>query len=289
MARRAMTMRRALVNGINLAYEVFGSGPPLLLIMGYRLNSRAWPPDFIDALAERFTLIIFDNRGTGQSDKPSSGYALSNLAKDICGLLDHLEIERSHVLGYSMGGAVAQELACRYPERVQKLVLCATLPGGQRSVYAGPAVVTVMRELVGLTPQEAARRIAIVTYAPSYLKENRERVERQMHREIADPTPLHAADLQFQAFVDFDASDALAGVRAPTLVMTGDQDRLIPPHNSRLLAELIPNARLVILPGLAHRALWEATEACASLVANFLDDAGERQDEGLREARANAG
>ena len=167
-----MTMRRALVNGISVAYEVQGSGPPLLLIMGYRLSSRAWPPEFIDALAKRFTLILFDNRGTGLSEKPAFGYALSNIAKDICGLLEHLAIPRAHVLGYSMGGAVAQELACRYPERVQRLVLCATLCGGPRTVYAGPAVIAVMRGLVGLSPHEAARRIATVTYAPAYLEKS---------------------------------------------------------------------------------------------------------------------
>jgi 3-oxoadipate enol-lactonase len=283
-----MTMRRALVNGISVAYEVQGSGPPLLLIMGYRLNSRAWPPDFVEALAKRFTLILFDNRGTGLSEKPTSGYALSNIAKDICDLLDHLKIPRTHVLGYSMGGAVAQELACRQPERVQRLVLCATLCGGPRTVYAGPAVIAVMRGLVGLSPHEAARRIATVTYAPAYLEKSSERVEQQMLREIADPTPLHAADLQFQAFVDFDSSDALAGIRAPTLVMTGDEDRLIPSHNSKLLAELIPNARLVILPGLAHRAIWEATEECALLIADFLDEAREARQEAPREAAANA-
>jgi 3-oxoadipate enol-lactonase len=284
-----MRMRRAFVNGINVAYEIRGSGPPLLLIMGYRLNSRAWPPDFIDALAKRFTLILFDNRGTGQSDKPTSGYALSNIARDICGLLEHLEIPSAHVLGYSMGGAVAQELACRHPECVRRLVLCATLCGGPRTVYAGPAVTAVMRALVGLSPEEAARRIATVTYVPAYLGENRERVERQMLREIVDPTPLHAADLQFQAFVDFDSSGALAALRAPTLVMTGDEDRLIPPRNSKLLAELIPDARLVILTGLAHRAIWEAAEECASLITDFLVEAKEAQKEAPREARANAG
>jgi pimeloyl-ACP methyl ester carboxylesterase len=145
-----------------------------------------------------------------------------------------------------------------------------------------------MRELVGLSPREAAQRIATVTYAPAYLEKNRERVERQMLREIIDPTPLHAADLQFQAFVDFDSSDALAGLHAPTLVMTGDEDRLIPPHNSKLLAELIPNARLVILPGLAHRAIWEATQDCAALVSGFLEETREPQEEAPREASANA-
>ncbi|MBV8962644.1 MAG: alpha/beta hydrolase [Hyphomicrobiales bacterium] len=279
-----MTIRRAHVNGIRLAYEVEGSGPPLVLIMGYRLNSRAWPPEFIATLAKHFTLILLDNRGTGLSDKPAFGYALSNIAKDVCGLLDFLNIPRAHVLGYSMGGAVAQELACRYPERVRKLVLCATLCGGPRTVYAGPAVISVMRSLVGLSPREAARRIATVTYAPAYLEINRERVERQMLREIADPTPLHAADLQFQAFVDFDSSRALAGLRTPTLVLTGDQDRLIPPGNSKLLAKLIPDARLVILSGFAHRVLWEGAEECASLIKNFLAETQE-QDQGAHQEK----
>ncbi|MBV8768230.1 MAG: alpha/beta hydrolase [Hyphomicrobiales bacterium] len=287
-----MTLRRAHVNGIQLAYEIRGSGPPLVLVMGYRLNSRAWPSEFITALARRFTLVLFDNRGTGMSDKPTSGYALANIAKDVCGLLDFLNVPRAHVLGYSMGGAVAQELACRYPERVHKLVLCATLCGGPRTVYAGPAVTSVMRSLVGLSAHEAAERIATVTYAPAYLAQNRERVDEQMLREIAEPTPLHAADLQFQAFVDFDSSRALPDLRAPTLVLTGDQDRLIPPGNAKILAKLIPDSRLVILPGLAHRALWEATEECASLIEDFLVEAKEKPqaDEGKRqEARANAG
>jgi pimeloyl-ACP methyl ester carboxylesterase len=280
-----MTIRRAQANGIEIAYEVLGSGPPLLLIMGYRLSSRAWPSDFIEALAARFTLILFDNRGTGRSEKPTCGYALSNLARDVCGLLDHLNISCADVLGYSMGGAVAQELACRHPERVHSLVLCATLCGGPRAVYAGPAVVAVMRDLVGLDAEEAARRIATVTYAPQFLEKNRERIERQMLREIADPTPLHAADLQFQAFVDFDSSQALTALRAPTLVLTGDRDELIPPRNSKILAELIPGARLVILRGCAHRAIWESTGECASVIADFLEQARDAP----QGARANVG
>jgi 3-oxoadipate enol-lactonase len=280
-----MTMRRAFANGITIAYDVLGSGPPLVLIMGYRLSSSAWPADFTAALAERRTLILFDNRGTGLSDKPTSGYALSNLAKDVCGLLDHLSIACADVLGYSMGGAVAQELVCRHQDRVRSLVLCATLCGGPRTVYAEPAVIEVMRNLEGMDPAEAARRISTVTYAPAYLDANRDAVERQMLREIAYPTPLHAADLQFQAFVDFDSSEALASVRSPTLVMTGDRDELIPPRNSEILAELIPNAQLAILRGCGHRAMWESTSQCVALVGNFLEQA---QDIGYG-ARANAG
>ena len=125
-----MTMQYADVNGIRIAYGVRGSGPPLVLIMGYRLSSLAWPLDFIEALAERFTVVLFDNRGTGTSDKPTFGYEISNMARDVGGLLDHLGIARANVLGYSMGGAIAQEFVRQFPDRVLGLVLCATMCGG---------------------------------------------------------------------------------------------------------------------------------------------------------------
>ena len=210
-----MTMQYADVNGIKIAYGVRGSGPPLVLIMGYRLSSLAWPLDFIEALAERFTVVLFDNRGTGTSDKPTFGYEISNMAKDVGGLLDHLEIARANVLGYSMGGAIAQEFVRQFPDRVLGLVLCATMCGGPRAVYAPPSVVRVMRELDGLKPEEIARRIWEVTYSPGYLENHRELAEDQMRREIAAPTPLHAADLQFQAFAEFDCSKGASEHQSP--------------------------------------------------------------------------
>jgi 3-oxoadipate enol-lactonase len=271
MARRAMMAQRATVNGVSLGYDVRGSGPPLVLIMGYRLNSSAWPAEFVEGLADQFTLVLFDNRGTGLSDKPTSGYALSNMAEDVIGLMDHLGIDHANVLGYSMGGAIAQELVCHHPERVSSLVLFATLCGGPRASYAGPATMRVMHGLEGMTPADAARRIWAVTYEPRYLAANRDKIERQMQLEIENPTPLHAADLQFQALVDFDSSKALPDVRARTLIVTGDRDQLIPPQNSEVLADLIPEARLVVLRGHGHRAIWEAPRRCAELVAEFLE------------------
>jgi pimeloyl-ACP methyl ester carboxylesterase len=266
-----MMTQRATVDGVSLAYDVRGSGPPLVLIMGYRLNSSAWPAEFVEGLAERFTLVLFDNRGTGLSDKPTSGYALSNMADDVIGLMDHLGIIHSHVLGYSMGGAIAQELVCHHPERVSSLVLFATLCGGARAAYAGRTAMRVMHNLEGVAPAEAARRIWAVTYEPRYLAANRDKIERQMQLEIENPTPLHAADLQFQALVDFDSSKALPSVRARTLIVTGDRDQLIPPRNSEVLADLIPEARLAFLRGHGHRAIWEAPRQCLGLVADFLE------------------
>jgi len=280
-AGRSMTMQHAEANGIKIAYGVRGSGPPLILIMGYRLSSLAWPLAFIEALAERFTVVLFDNRGTGISDKPTSGYEISNMARDVAGLLDHLKIARTHVLGYSMGGAIAQEFIRQFPDRVLGLVLCATTCGGPRAVYAPPSVVRVMRELDGLKPEEIARRIWEVTYSPGYLRNHRNLAEDQMRREIAAPTPLHAADLQFQAFAEFDCSKALPNIKAPTLVLTGDLDRLVSPQNSKFIASHIPGANLIVIPRCGHRMMWEATDECIGFVTEFLTGVSEERRENL--------
>jgi pimeloyl-ACP methyl ester carboxylesterase len=265
-----MTMRFAKTNGIKIAYRVRGEGPPLVLVMGYRLNSTAWPATFVDQLARQFTVIIFDNRGTGRSDKPLNGYALANMARDVCGLLDELKIARVHMLGYSMGGAITQEFIRQFPDRIKSLVLCATMAGGPSATYAVASVVRVMRDLDGLSPEQAARRIWKVTYAPLYLTEHTELAEEQMRREIALPTPLHAADLQFQAFAEFDGSELLPEIRKPTLILTGDLDQLISPKNSRKMADLIPGATLIVIPGAGHRVMWEATDECVSHIITFV-------------------
>jgi pimeloyl-ACP methyl ester carboxylesterase len=263
-------MRFTKANGVHIAYRVQGEGPPLLLIMGYRLNSSAWPATFIEQLARQFNVITLDNRGTGLSDKPVEGYAIANMARDVRGVLDELAIAEVSMLGYSMGGAIAQEFVRQFPERVSRLILCATLAGGPQAAYASSSVVSVMRDLDGLSPEQAARRIWKVTYAPDYLERHRSLAEDQMLREIARPTPLHATDLQFQSFAEFDGSEALAAIRCPTLVLTGDRDQLIPPQNSLMMSTLIPNATLAVIPGGGHRVLWEATEICVDLITRFL-------------------
>jgi 3-oxoadipate enol-lactonase len=281
LAARSRPMQYADVNGIEIAYDVRGSGPPLVLVMGYRLSSLAWPLDFIEALGERFTVVLFDNRGTGTSGKPTFGYEISNMARDVSGLLDHLEIARVNILGYSMGGAIAQEFVRQFPDRVLGLVLCATMCGGPRAVYAPPPVVRVMRELDGLKPEEIARRIWEVTYSPGYLENHRKLADEQMRREIAAPTPLHAADLQFQAFAEFDCSKALPNIKAPTLVLTGDLDRLVSPQNSKFIASRIPGASLIVIPGCGHRMIWEATDECIGFVTEFLTGVSEERRDNL--------
>jgi pimeloyl-ACP methyl ester carboxylesterase len=132
-----------------------------------------------------------------------------------------------------------------------------------------------MRELDGLKPEEIARRIWSVTYSPGYLENHRELAEDQMRREITAPTPLHAADLQYQAFAEFDCSKALANIKVATLVLTGDLDQLVAPQNSKFIASLIPGASLIVIPSCGHRMMWEATDECVGFVTEFLTGVSE--------------
>jgi pimeloyl-ACP methyl ester carboxylesterase len=172
---------------------IWARAPPLALIIGYPLHGAAWPEAFVERLATRFSVLTFDNRGTGQSEKPSSGYDLHIMAGDLLGLLHHLSWSKPHVLGFSMGGAIAQEFAIRHPERLDRLVLFATFPGGLYGVRAPWPVLRRLFELDGLFPEDAAKQLWPVTYAADYLNANAEAAEAQMHREIAYPTPSHAA------------------------------------------------------------------------------------------------
>ena len=257
-------------SGVALYYETVGNGPPLCLINGYRLSGFAWPHAFIARLATRCTVIAFDNRGTGRSDKPEGGYNIAGLANDVVALLDDLDIARVHLLGYSMGGAIAQEVAIQHPNRIGRLVLFATFCGGIWSEPASHAVFSRLLTRDGQTLEEAARAAWPVTYSPEYLATHAAAVEQQMHRELQYPTPIFVAKRQMEAIRNFDRYWELPRIAAPTLVATGAHDMLVKPRNAKILASRIPDARLELLADLGHRAIWEAPEEIADFVCDFI-------------------
>src|SRR5574341_2228297 len=130
-------MARTHVNGIDMYYEVHGSGEPLVLIMGLGANTTAWYRQ-IPVFSREYQVIVFDNRGAGRSDKPNEPYSMGQMADDAHGLMDALGVESAHVFGMSLGGMIAQELVLRYPERVRNLVLGGTMSGGPSAIFAGP-------------------------------------------------------------------------------------------------------------------------------------------------------
>jgi 3-oxoadipate enol-lactonase len=254
----------------SLYYDIAGTGTPVCLINGYRLSSAAWPPLFIARLAARCTVIRFDNRGTGRSDKPEAGYEFNHQANDVVGLLDDLGLARVHPLGFSMGGAIAQEVAFRYADQIDRLILFGTFCGG---IWAEPPSMSVFNRLVateGQSPEQIARQAWPVTYSPEYLAANAEATELQMRRELEFPTPNYVVRRLMEALRQFDSYRELPRIRAATLVATGTHDLLVKPRNSAILADRIPDARLELLADLGHRAIWEAPEEMADLIGDFL-------------------
>jgi pimeloyl-ACP methyl ester carboxylesterase len=192
------------------------------------------------------------------------------MARDAAGLIESVGFHRAHVLGFSMGGAIAQELALRSPNSVDRLVLFSTFAGFGFTVPAQRWVQKRLFDVEGLSAEEAARQVWPVTYSPEYLKANQQTVEAQMYREIEHPTPDHVARGQRTGLRAFSTGFRLWQIGAKTLVAAGAGDQIVPPANSQILANAIAGARLQYLSGLGHRAIWEAPKEAAELVTDFL-------------------
>jgi 3-oxoadipate enol-lactonase len=253
-------------SGVRIAWERLGSGPPLLLIHGLGYARWGWEP-VVDELAEAHEVILFDNRGIGESDAPLGPYSARMLAEDAVSVLDAAGLERAHVLGTSLGGMVALEVALDWPERVDRLVLACTTPGGKLSAPMPEQTVRLMRESPTLPREVAMRRGVENALAPGA---DTALIERIMEHRVATAQPLPAWLAQAAAGMAFDVWDRVGEIRAPTLVLTGDLDVVVHPRNSDLLAEMIPDARLDVFPGTGHLFFWEEPERFVSVVKEFL-------------------
>jgi pimeloyl-ACP methyl ester carboxylesterase len=263
-------MPNARVNGVNLHYEVHGEGPQLALIEGVGYDSWMWYrqiPDF----SQHFRTLVYDNRGVGRSDKPPGPYTHVQNADDLAGLLDALGWERTHVLGVSMGGFIAQEFALKYPQRLDKLVLVATGFGGPNMVPVPPEAVKAMTPDPNLSPEERMRRGMPIAFGnPSWPVLHSGEFEQIIGWRLEYPQPAEAAVAQIMAAATFNVEARLEEIHAPTLVITGTKDRVVSPENSRLLAEALPNARLHLIPEAGHLVFIEAAETFNQTVIAFL-------------------
>lgn len=261
------------VGDINIYYEIHGEGEPLLLIMGYSGNSRWWYPQ-IPGLSREYQAIAFDNRGTGQSDKPDIPYTTETMAGDALGLLEALATDAAHIYGVSMGGMIAQEFALRYPDKVISLILGCTTPGGPNSIMADAEAMTFlfdMERMKRLTPEEGAREMLPFLFTQEFIDKNPKLIEEFIAGMLEyNITPLHSYQRQGEAIMRFNAYDRLPQIKAPTLVIAGTADRLIPVENSRILASRIPNAELVILENVGHGFFTEALEEANKAILDFL-------------------
>lgn len=268
-------MPTAHVNGIDLYYEIHGDGPNLTLVEGTGYDLWMWYrqlPEF----SQHFRTLIYDNRGVGRSDKPPGPYTHEQNADDLAGLLDHLGWDRSHVLGVSMGGFIAQEFALKYPQRLGRLVLVATAFGGPNMVPVPPDAVKALMPNPDLSPEEKIRTAMPLAFGDrSWSEKHQEEFDRIVAWRLEYPQPPQAAMAQNMAILTFNTEQRLCAIQAPTLVISGDKDFVVPPRNAELLAERIPNARLDVVAGAGHVVHIEAAEQFNRDVIAFLSGSGE--------------
>lgn len=266
-------MQSVQSNGLSFNLERRGSGEPLLFLGGTGWDLRDRPNPLDGPLAKQFEVILFDQRGMGQSDKPETVYTMADYAADAAGILDALGIAKAHVVGFSFGGMVAQELAILHPAKVCKLVLVGTTSGG-----AGGSSYPI-HEFLDLDAETRARRGLEVmdnTFTPKWQAENPKEAARLVRERMilaarrADDAALEAGKRrQLKARAEHDCYDRLHLIKAPTLVIAGDRDGQAPVELARNLTARIQGARLVEVPG-AHHTLLGGGPAAYDAMLEFL-------------------
>jgi pimeloyl-ACP methyl ester carboxylesterase len=249
---------------VRIAWEERGEGAPLLLIQGLGYGRWSWEP-VVPALAERYRVLWFDNRGIGDSDKPEGPYTAQLMAADALQVLDEAGVDRAHVLGASLGGMIAQEVASGTPERVDKLILCCTTPGGEATVPMPQVTVRLFDEAPNLPPEVALRRFvenALAADAPAEL------IQGLYDRRVANPPDPAGWQAQAAAGRGFEGVDG--AISAPTLIVTGTEDNVVDPLNSDVLAEHIPGAEVQRIDNAGHLFFWEQPDAFVRILSEFL-------------------
>ena len=265
-------MPKASVNGINLYYQVHGEGEPLVLIQGFAGGHEAWFFQ-LRAFKKHFKVVIFDNRGIGRTDGSDKPYAIETLAEDVVGLMEHLGIPKAHVLGLSLGGLVAQEVAISYPEKVRKLVLGSTFAG--REVYdVHPEMLGALGIPEGSTSVDI-RSIDMTKLMPAMVTlAFNKRLYRMILTLLAKrrmkSIKVEGHFGQMSAIDSYTTLDRLHLIKALTLVITGTGDRLVSPHYSEVIASRIPNAQLVLVNGGSHAFFMEMRGRFNKEVLGFL-------------------
>ena len=261
-----------VATGVRLNVSQTGTGEPLLLIMGTSGSIGFWEP-LVAPFAEHHRVIAYDSRGLGQSERGQERLTMASLATDAVALLDALEIERAHVLGWSLGSAVAQELALAHPDRVGGIVLYATW--GRGDVYMR-AMLTALRRPWEAGDVESALTVLGLIFSPELLNspEFESMVEAMLPLLPQTEAQIRTTCEQWQCDEEHDTLDRLAGIGAPTLVIAGEQDLITPPWVCRAVAERIPGARYELLtgPGSSHALMMERAEEFIPLVLCFVEE-----------------
>lgn len=259
-------MARVKVGEVELSYERGGSGPPLLLIMGMSGTKHHWGEPLLEELRGNYDTVVYDHRDIGESSGTGEPFTIAQLADDAARLLEALEIDSAHVMGISMGGMVAQELALAHPEKVRTLVLGCTYCGGEGSLLASEDVMRRLAEATLSGDRERAIRTAWeVNVSPGFAEDD-DAYAAFLGIGLSHAVPVPVIMEQVRAIGAHDTSERLSAVNAPTLVIHGTADQMLPVLNGQMIAERIPGSRLEIFEGIGHLFFWEDPRRSAELV-----------------------
>jgi pimeloyl-ACP methyl ester carboxylesterase len=269
------------VGDINIAYKRFGQGKPILFIPGTSQTKEAWNATLLSQLAAtNHTVIIFDNRGIGETTVGTKPFSIEQFANDTAGLLDALQIEKADVFGVSLGSFIAQELTLNFPQKVDRLILHAAYCGGNETTYAsGQALEAIMtlsspEILRNMTVEQQAMVLAQTMFPSEWLSQHPEVVNTVI--QLAPSRSASPEIIQQQGFASGTwrgSCDRLANITQPTLVIVGDQDLLTPAANSIMMAQKIPNSWLVIIQGTGHGMMLQVPIEFGAIVRAFLETA----------------
>ena len=257
-------------NGLDLYYETHGEGFPLLLVSGLGGGTWSWYGQ-VPFFSRDFRVITFDNRGAGKSGAPPGPYSMRNMAGDALFVLDSLGIGQAFVMGLSMGGMIALELALLAPDRVRALLLGCTHSGGSERIPPSKEVIETIVNISGLSHEEVLKRNLPVFFSAQFLNDSPRAMEEYLQVQTANPLQAHHAFMaQLAAINGFDCADRLDEIRTPALVVTGTGDVLISAENSRRLARRLPNSELVEIPGAGHAIHVECRDTLNGLAHRFF-------------------
>jgi pimeloyl-ACP methyl ester carboxylesterase len=257
--------RTVFTNGIDLAYSERGSGEPLVLIMGLGADRTAWELH-VQAFEKRYRCFVVDNRGSGASSKPAGPYSTAQMADDYAGLIRSLGAGRVRVVGISMGGAIAQELALRHPELVERMVLVSTW--SRCDDYTREVFRHFSRMRAAASSEEFAQLLQLWIWTPAYLNAHLDEL-REERRQPAT-MPQHAFGAQCAACIGHDANERLGQITVPTLITAGDRDIFTPLAFAEQLHEHIRGGQLKVFPGTGHAHHWEVLDDFNALTTEWL-------------------
>ena len=264
-------MAIAQIDDIKIFYKILGDGFPILMIHGISDISDNWDQTLTRGLSEKYKLVLFDLPGSGRSELSNKEPSIKLFADETSILMDVLGVSKAHVVGMSFGGMMAQELVLNYPEKVEKLVLCSTHCGKSRRFLSSMKTDAKLKSnRIQLSPEELVRNSANFLFTEEFIKNNPDYVEDHIQRRLLFPPSKKGLVEQTRAATNFDSCERLSMINVPTLILHGKKDVMIPSENATVLAEAIPNAKLVLFQNSGHY-LAEDADKVLETIMNFLD------------------